>query len=120
MTVRVLRHLDLLLLVLALPVFLAAGWPVAGWGGGTGIYLVQWLVREWTTRRAARSKDPREVVGLLAASMIGRGFATAIGLLLVGLSDNDAGLGAAVLFLMAFTFAFVVGMAMRPFERSVP
>ena len=120
MALRVIRHLDLAVLVLALPVFLAAGWPIAGWGAGTGIYLVQWAVRELTTRRAARSKDPREVVGLLAASMIGRGFAAAIALLLVGLGDNDAGLGAAVLFLSAFTVAFMIGIALRPLERSGP
>jgi hypothetical protein len=120
MALRVIRYLDLAVLALALPVFLAAGWPIAGWGAGTGIYLVQWVVREWTTRRAARSKDPREVVGLLAASMIGRGFAAALGLLLVGLSNNDAGLGAAVLFLAAFTVAFMIGIALRPLERSTP
>ena len=120
MALRVIRHLDLAVLALALPVFVAAGWPIAGWGAGTGIYLVQWGVRELTTRRAARSKDPREVVGLLAASMIARGFAVAIALLLVGLSDNDAGLGAAVLFLAAFTVAFVMGMALRPLDRSAP
>ena len=116
MGLRVVRHLDLAVLVLALPVFLAAGWPLAGWGAGTGIYLVQWVVRELTTRRAARSKDPREVVGLLAASMIGRGFAAAIALLLVGLSNNDAGLGAAILFLAVFTLTLTMSMAMRPFE----
>jgi hypothetical protein len=120
LALRVIRHMDLAVLALALPVFLAAGWPIAGWGAGTGIYLVQWAVRELTTRRAARSKDPREVVGLLAASMIGRGFAAAIALLLVGLRDNDAGLGAAVLFLAAFTVAFMIGMALRPLERTGP
>jgi hypothetical protein len=120
MALRVIRHLDLVLLALALPVFAAAGWPIAGWGAGTGIYLVQWVVRELTTRRAARSKDPREVVGLLAASMIGRGFAAAIAILLVGLGDNRVGLAAAVLFLAAFTVAFMIGMALRPLERSGP
>jgi hypothetical protein len=120
MALRVIRHLDLLLLALALPVFLAAGWPIAGWCAGTGIYMVQWVVRELTTRRAARSKDPREVVGLLAASMIGRGFFAAIAILLVGLGDNDVGLGAAILFLSAFTVAFMMGIALRPLERSGP
>jgi hypothetical protein len=119
-TLRLIRHLDLVVLVLALPVFAAAGWPLAGWGAGTGIYLAQWVIRELTTRRAARSKDPREVVGLLAGSMIGRGFAAAIGLLLVGLSDNDAGLAAAILFLAAFTVAFIMGIALRPLDRSAP
>ncbi len=120
MALRVIRHLDLILLALALPVFLAAGWPIAGWGAGTGIYLVQWVAREWTTRRAARSKDPREVVGLLAASMIGRGFAAALAILLVGLADNDTGLAAAILFLAAFTLAFMTGIGLRPLERSGP
>jgi hypothetical protein len=117
---RVLRHLDLVVLLLALPIFLAAGWPIAGWGAGTGIYLVQWTVREFTTRRAANSKDPRRVVGLLAASMIGRGFAAALAILFVGLADNDSGLAAALLFLTAFTVAFMIGMALRPLERSAP
>lgn len=117
MSLRVIRHLDLALLLLALPLFLAAGWPIAGWGAGTGIYLVQWGVREWTTRRAARAEDPRQVVGLLAGSMIGRGFFAALGILLVGLAKNDAGLGAAILFLAAFTVAFLIELALRPLER---
>lgn len=120
MALRVIRHLDLVVLALTLPLFLAAGWPIGGWAGGTGIYVVQWVVREWTARRAAGSKEPREVVGLLAASMIGRGFAVALALLLIGLSSNDAGLGAAILFLVAFTVALVTGMAFRPFEGRTP
>jgi hypothetical protein len=118
---RVLRHLDLVLLALALPVFLAAGFPMAGWGAGTGIYLGQWVVREWTTRRAERASDPRTVVGLLAGSMIGRGFAVALAILLVGLANNDAGLAAALLFLGAFSIAFTIGLAIRqPGSRRTP
>jgi hypothetical protein len=120
MATRWIRYLDLGVLALALPVFLAAGLPIGGWAGGTGIYLVQWVVREVTTRRAARSQDPRTVAGLLAGSMIGRGFFAALAILLVGLSSNRAGLAAAILFLMAFSVAFMVGMAIRPFERSRP
>ena len=120
MALRVLRHLDLALLVAALPVFLLGRLPFSGWAAGTGIYLVQWAVRELTTRRAARSTDPRAVVGLLAASMIGRGFAAALAILLVGLADNDTGLAAAILFLAAFTVAFMLGVALRPLERSGP
>ena len=84
------RHLDLVLLALAFPVFLAAGWPVAGWAAGTAIYLVQWAVRELLTRRAQRAQDPRTVVGVLAASMVGRGMASGLALLVVGLSATRA------------------------------
>ena len=120
MGLRVIRHLDLVVLAVALPIFLIAGWPFAGWAAGTGIYLAQWFVRELTTRRAQRATDPRTVAGLLAGSMIGRGFAAALAILLVGLAKNDVGLAAALLFLSAFTAAFVIGMAMRPLERSAP
>jgi len=118
---RVVRHLDLALLALALPVFLAAAWPVAGWAAGTAIYLVQWAVRELLMRRARRAEDPRAVVGVLAASMVGRGMASGLALLVVGLtSSRHTGLAAVLLFLAAFTVAFMVGMARRPFERSTP
>jgi hypothetical protein len=120
MALRVVRHLDLAVLVVALPVFVVGGFPIAGWVAGTGIYLAQWAVREYTTRRAARAEDPRAVVGLLAGSMIGRGFAVSLAILLVGLGNNDAGLGAAILFLAAFSVAFVMGIALRPLERSGP
>jgi len=121
MALRVIRHLDLVLLALALPVFLAAGWAVAGWAAGTAIYLVQWAVRELLTRRAQRAQDPRTVVGVLAASMVGRGMASGLALLVVGLSaTRHTGLAAVLLFLAAFTVSFMVAMVLRPFERSGP
>ena len=85
------------------------------------LYLVQWAVRELLMRRARRAEDPRAVVGVLAASMVGRGMASGLALLVVGLtSSRHTGLAAVLLFLAAFTVAFMVGMALRPFERSTP
>src|SRR5204862_5417015 len=102
MALRVIRHLDLAVLALALPLFLGAGWPIAGWAAGSGIYLAQWGVRELVNRRARRADDPRTVAGLLVGSMLGRGFFAAICIFLVGLANNDAGLATALLFLSAF------------------
>jgi hypothetical protein len=118
MGLRLVRNLDLGFLLVALPVFLAASWPILGWAGGTGIYVAQRLVRDLVARRAAASRDPKTVVGLLAGSMIGRGWLAAGAILGVGLIKNSAGLGAAVLFLGAFTVALTVGMVLRPLERS--
>jgi hypothetical protein len=115
---RLARNLDLVFLLLALPVFLAASLPMLGWAGGTGIYVAQRLVRDLVARRAAGSKDPRTVVGLLAGSMIGRGWVAAGAILGVGLIQNKAGLAAAVLFLAAFTIALTIGMALRPLEKD--
>jgi hypothetical protein len=107
------RYLDLLLVVLALPVFLAAGLPLNGWAVGGGAWVAQRALQTYLDRRAGASKDPRTVVGLLAGSMIARGWLVAIAVLLVGLSDNEAGLAAAVLVIVLFTFYFVVRMILR-------
>lgn len=115
-----LRYLDLLLVVLALPVFLAAGLPLAGWGVGAGAWCAQRGLQLYVNRRARASEDPRTVVGLLAGSMIGRGWLVAIAIFLVGLDDNHAGLAAAVLVIALFTVYFTVGMIVRPFDLSRP
>jgi hypothetical protein len=118
LTVAFLRYLDLLLVVLALPVFVAAGLPLAGWGVGAGAWLLQRGLQLYLNRRARGSDDPRTVVGLLAGSMIARGWFVAIAIFLVGVGDNHAGLAAAVLVIALFTVYFTVGMIVRPFDLS--
>jgi hypothetical protein len=113
------RYLDLLLVALALPVFLAAGLPLAGWAVGGGAWVAQRGLQEYLDRRASASKDPRTVVGLLAGSMIARGWLVAIAVFLVGLSDNEAGLAAAVLVIALFTVYFTMRMILRPFDTDV-
>jgi hypothetical protein len=107
------RYLDLLLVALALPVFLVAGLPLAGLAVGGGVWVAQRGLQEYLDRRASASKNPRTVVGLLAGSMIARGWLVAIAVFLVGLSDNEAGLAAAVLVIVLFTFYFAVRMILR-------
>ncbi len=114
------RYLDLLLVALALPIFLAAGLPLAGWAVGGGAWVAQRALQEYLDRRASASKDPRTVVGLLAGSMIARGWFVAIAVFLVGLSDNEAGLAAAVFVIALFTVYFTTRMILRPFETDVP
>lgn len=112
------RYLDLLLVALALPIFLAAGLPLAGWAVGGGAWVAQRILQEYLDRRAGASTDPRTVVGLLAGSMIARGWFVAIAVFLVGLSNNEAGLAAAVLVIALFTVYFTVRMILRPFETE--
>jgi hypothetical protein len=124
--VRVLRNLDLAVLAVALPVFVAAGWPILGWVTGAGLYVAQRLVRGLAIRKAEQADDPRTTVGLLAGSMIARGWIVAGAILAVGLvPDSATGLSAAVLFLATFTVALTMTLAMRGAEpgsrgRSVP
>ena len=112
------RYLDLVLLALALPVFLAAGLPMLGYAAGAAAWLTQRALQLWLNRRAAASDDPRTVVGIAAGSMIGRGWLVALTIFAAGLSDEDAGLAAAVLVIVLFTAYFTVSMIARPFHHS--
>jgi hypothetical protein len=119
-SVRVLRNVDILALAVALPIFIVAGWPLLGWVLGAGTWVLQRLISELAIRKAEAADDPRTKVGLLAGSMIARGWLVAGIILAVGLSNNDAGLSAAVLFLAVFTLQFTMTLAMRPFEKEPP
>ena len=112
-----LRHLDILILILALPVFLAADLPMLGYAAGAVAWLVQRAIQIVLNRKAAAADDPRTVVGIAAGSMIGRAWLVALTIFAAGLEDNDAGLAAAVLFLVLFTAYFTVSMIMRPFQK---
>jgi hypothetical protein len=113
-----LRYLDLVLLALALPLFVAAGLPMLGYAAGAAAWLVQRGMQLLLNRRAASSRDPRTVVGLTAGSMIGRGWLVALTIFAAGLEDEDAGLAAAVLVIVLFTAYFTVSLIMRPFQPN--
>ncbi len=114
---KIARNVDLIFLALALVVFLAAGLPILGWVTGAGAWVGQRLVRDFLASRAKKADDPREMVGYLAGSMIGRGWIVALIIFGVGLAtEDDVGLSAAILFVFTFTFNLTVSMITRPFE----
>jgi hypothetical protein len=115
---RALRYVDLILLALALPLFLLAGLPMIGYAVGAAAWIAQRLIRSFLQSRAAASDDPRTVAGLLVTSMLARGWLVALAVFGVGLSDNTAGLCAAVLCLALFSVYLSMEMTMRPFERD--
>lgn len=118
-----LRNLDLVLLAIALPVFVAAGWPLAGWLTAAAIWIAWRAIGLWTDSKAASigQADPGKFVGLVAGSMIGRGWLLGITLLVVGLLTSDeVGLSAALLCVVLFTCSFVVKLASRPSHQASP
>ena len=117
-SVRVLRNIDVPVLALALIIFVVAGLPLLGWLTGAGAWAIQRLISEYATRKSNEAEDPRAKVGILAASMIGRGWLVAGIIIAVGLGNNEAGLSAAVLFLAVFTVQFTMTLAMRPYETK--
>jgi hypothetical protein len=120
MSVRVLHNIDVPVLAVALIIFIVAGLPLLGWLTGAGAWAIQRAVAELAMRKANSSDDPRTKVGLLAGSMIGRGWLVSGIIIAVGLGNNEAGLSAAILFLAVFTMQLTMTMAMRPYETKGP
>lgn len=118
MPLSVLRYLDFAVLLLALPIFIAAGLPLLGWGGAAFGWTLQRAVQYFIEKRARASDDPRVVAGLLTGSMIARGWIVAGSIFVVGLSEREAGLAAAILSITLFTFYFTSQMLTRPFEEN--
>ena len=121
----VVKYLDLAILAIALPIFVIAGWPLFGYAAGAFAWLAQRAINEVLSRRAAASDDPKTVAGLIAGSMIGRGWLVALtifGAYLIAGSDDAVGLSAAVLVVILFTAYFTVSLILRPFEnhRELP
>src|SRR5918912_2296890 len=112
------RWLDLVMLAVALPVFVVAGLPLLGYAAAAAAWLAQRAIQVAVNRKAARTDDPRTVVGLLAGSMIGRGWLVALTIFAAGLADEEAGLAAPVLVIVLFTAYFTVSMIMRPFQQD--
>jgi hypothetical protein len=113
MASRALRHLDLAVLALALPVFLVAGWPLFAWAGTTAAWLFQRTVQTLLGRRAQASTNPRTMVGLMTVSLMGRIWFLLLAVLAIGLIDREAGLPAAVLTAVTFQAWFTGFMLER-------
>jgi len=114
----ILRYLDLVLLALALPVFLVSDFPMLGYAAGALAWLSQRAIQVVLDRKARAADDVRRVAGLVAGSMIGRGWLAAVIIFGAGMIDNDAGLAAAVMVVVLFTGYFAVNLAMRPFDAQ--
>jgi hypothetical protein len=116
---RWVRYIDFLVLALALPLFLLADLPIAGYLAGGGAWVIQRLAQLWMQRRAEASKDPRVVAGWTAGSMIARGWFCAFAIFGIGIAEgDDAGLSAGVLVIALFTVYFMVRMILRPLDMA--
>ena len=114
---RGLRWLDLVVLALALPVFLAAGLPVLGWGGVTATWLVLRAAHDWIARRAMATEDPRRSTMILALGMMARVWVLALAIFGVGAIERDAGLAGALLSILVVT-AYLVSVFTRGTEGA--
>jgi hypothetical protein len=113
------RWLDLIVLAAALPVFVVAGLPLAGYFVAALAWLAQRAIQIAIQRRVAAADDPRTIVGLTAGGMIARSWLVAGAIFGVGLAAGDEdGLAAAALSIALFTIYFTVQFVTRPFETG--
>jgi hypothetical protein len=101
------RYLDLVLLVVALPVFIGADLPMAGYFVVAGVWLLLYGIEIGADRAiagAVERKDRKAAMGWLGATGLARAWVVALAVLIVGLAaGKDAGLAAAVLSAVLFT-----------------
>ena len=106
------RNFDLLVLIIALPIFIAIDAPLAGYFAAGGAWLIGRAGKAAADRRRAvaiEHANRNAVLGLTAAAMLGRLWILAAAILIVGLAvDRDAGLAAAVL-AAALVTAYLAG-----------
>jgi hypothetical protein len=118
------RYLDLVLLAVALPVFLLADLPIAGYLAVAGIWLVMYGIEIASNRAiegAVERRDRRAAMGWLGASSLASAWVVALAVLIVGLAaGKDAGLAAAVLALILFTVHLGSRILLRVIERQEP
>ena len=95
--------------VLALPVFALARWPLTGWG----LAAVLWLGYQAVGVLLARirpSADNLAASSVLAFGMMGRLLAVLVVLVAVAASNRDVGLAAALLYALAYTVELAVSL----------
>jgi hypothetical protein len=95
--------------VLALPVFTVAGWPLRGWL----LAAVLWVAGQ--ALAALLTRLPLDPSNVAAAAMRGigtsfRGFAAGVVLVAVTAADEAVGLAALLVYALAFTLEFVLSL----------
>jgi hypothetical protein len=109
-----LRVADLILLAIALPVFLLAGWPLLGYAVAAAAWLLTraaQLLAERRARVALRGGNRRGAMGAIAFARMGRVGTIALAVLLVGVAEREAGLAAALLSAALFS-AYLAGQGL--------
>jgi uncharacterized membrane protein YiaA len=96
-------------IVLALPVFAVAGWPLDGWA----LAAVLWAAAEAFSLLLARlpgNADNLAAAGMRGIGTTSRGLLVGVVLVIVTVSNETVGLAAALLYAIAFTVELAVGL----------
>lgn len=95
--------------VLALPVFLVAGFPLGGWALAAVLWLVGELLGIWLSRLPTGA-DNLGSSGLVAIAHAFRGIGVIIVLAVVTLANRDVGVAALVVYGLAYSLSLCVSL----------
>jgi hypothetical protein len=117
--VALLRYLDVVLVVAALPFVVLAGLPLLGYAVGAVAWLLQRAAGVALDRQAAKTTDIRRQVGLNLGGTLARAWIVGGAILAVGLAgEREDGLTAAVLVFVAFTVYFALSVILHTVARG--
>lgn len=116
--IELLRHIDVALVVLAVPVALALGAPAFGLLIAVGAWLVQRVLAHTDRRLIARASEPRTQLGLNLAEAFGRIWLLVGAIVLAGVVGGRAdGLTAALVICGTYSVAFAIKVLTGPPQR---
>ena len=114
-----LRYLDVVLVVAALPFVAFAGLPLLGYTVGAVAWILQRAAGVALERQAAKAKDIRRQVGLNLFGTLARAWIVGGAILAVGLAgEREDGLMAAVLVFVAFTVYFALSVILHTVAKG--
>ena len=114
-----LRYLDVVLVVAALPFVALAGLPLLGYAVGAVAWILQRAAGVALERQAAKAKDIRRQVGLNLFGTLARAWIVGGAILAVGLAgEREDGLMAAVLVFVAFTVYFALSVILHTVAKG--
>lgn len=96
-------------IVLALPVFLAAGWPLDGWVLATTLWVAGQAFA-WLLTRLPLGTGNLAAAGMRGIGTSFRAIAIGIPLVVVTVADERVGLAAALVYALAFTVELAVSL----------
>lgn len=95
--------------LIALPIFLIAGWPIGAWGLAAVLFAgSQGLA--FLLNRLGIGTDKLAASGVVAFGMMFRAVAVMVVLLVVAVADKNLGLGAAIVYALAYSMELGVSV----------
>jgi hypothetical protein len=95
--------------VLALPVFLVGGFPLAGWALAAALWAAGEALGVWLAR-IPTGADHLGRSGMVAVAMAFRGIGVMVVLLAITVADREIGVAAVIVYALAYTLSLGISL----------